>query len=157
MHPAGLIAEVINATAARIGASSKLSYSIDHPGLGGADRWVLVLGSLMALFAVGGVAGRTARRLMRRSTPELVVLLDRSAAFYGRWPEDRLESAPRSELVAEAARCRRIVALLETSMPTGADRRSAQSGPIDGLEAWIALLANRIDGRRSASTGPAYA
>ena len=56
-------------------------------------EWVLTLTSLVALLAAGGVAARVARRLMRRSTPELVVLLNQSAAFYGRWPEDRLDCA----------------------------------------------------------------
>ncbi|KAA0102369.1 hypothetical protein CIW49_03425 [Mycolicibacterium sp. P1-18] len=115
--------------------------------------WVFTVASLLALLAAG-VAVRTGRRLLRRSTPELVVLLNESAAFYSRWPEDRLWAAPSAELAAEVARCRRVVELLESRhvAATGASR-----GAVDGLNAWIALLGKRIDKPVNLPSGAAYA
>ena len=63
--------------------------------------WLFTIASLLTLIAAGA-AVRTARRLARRSAPELIVLLNQSAAFYRRWPDDRLSSAPRGELVTGA-------------------------------------------------------
>lgn len=175
MHPATFLTEVIHAVAARVGAgtevpvlgtawqrsvlgSARALYSTEHAVPGRIEWWVVAVASLLALFAVGGVAGRMADRLARRSTPELVVLLNQSAAFYGHWPEDRLAIAPRGELEAEAARCRRIVALLERQAAgTTTPRGSAQRGPIDGLTTWITLLSNRIEARDVAPAGPSYA
>jgi hypothetical protein len=172
MQPTALLGHVLGAAAARVDAgrdetlgmawqrsvlaSGRAAYSAQPQALG-ADWWILVLASLMALLAVGGVAGWVARHFVRRSTPELLVLLDRSAAFYGRWPEDRLERAPRSELVVEAARCRRIIELLERRTPLGDVDMPAEEGPMIGLRAWIALLSARIDGRLDVPSGSAYA
>ncbi|BBZ26084.1 hypothetical protein MMAD_03790 [Mycolicibacterium madagascariense] len=120
----------------------------------GRGGWVVTLASLLAIVAAGAAAG-TVRRLVRRSTPEMIVLLNRSAAFYGRWPGDRLSSAPPAEVAAEVARCRRLVALLEARTPAGGD--GAASGAMDGLRAWIALLSKRIDDGARMPSGPAYA
>ena len=120
----------------------------------GRGGWVLTLASLLAIVAAGAAAG-TVRRLVRRSTPELLVLLNRSAAFYGRWQGDRLSSAPPAEVAAEVARCRRIVELLEARTPAPAD--GATRGAMDGLRAWIALLSKRIDDGARLPSGPAYA
>lgn len=120
----------------------------------GAERsgWLVTVASCLAVIAVGGIAARVARRLQRSSTPELIVLLDRSAAFYSRWPEHRLADAPAADVAAEAARCRRIVELLRA---TGND--PDRSGAIDGLRAWITLLGNVIDASADTRSGPAYA
>ncbi len=120
----------------------------------GRGGWVVTLASLLAIVAAGAAAG-TVRRLVRRSTPELIVLLNRSAAFYGRWPGDRLSSAPPAEVVAEVARCRRIAELLEARTPAPVD--GATRGALDGLHAWIALLSKRIDESVRIPSGPAYA
>jgi hypothetical protein len=117
--------------------------------------WVLTLASVLAVITAG-FAVRTAHRLFRRSAPELVVLLNQSAAFYARWPEDRLASAPRTELVREAARCRRIVELLEGRTSATADS-GASRGTIAGLKSWIALLGKRIEEGAELAAGPAYA
>lgn len=119
----------------------------------GAGGWVFTVASILA-FLAAGVAMRTGRRLLRRSTPELVVLLNQSAAFYSRWPEDRLASVPDVELVDEIARCRRVVELLETRQgaATGALR-----GVVDGLQEWIVLLGKRIDQPASLPSGAAFA
>jgi hypothetical protein len=138
-------------------ASGRAAYSAEPLGLGDADWWVLALVSLLALLAAGGAAGWLARRLARRARPELVVLLDESAAFYGRWPEDRLSGAPRGELVAEAARCRRIIELLERRRTPGTAEGPEETGPMDGLRAWIALVSKRIDGSLEVRSGTAYA
>jgi hypothetical protein len=120
---------------------------------GGVSTWVLTIVSLLTLFAAGA-AIRLVSRLTRRATPELIVLLNQSAAFYGRWPEDRLPYAPRAELVTEAARCRRIVELLESR--SSSDGSGATRGAIDGLQSWISLLAKRIDDHAVAPAGPAF-
>ena len=119
----------------------------------GAGGWVFTVASVLALLAAG-VALRTGRRLLRRSTPELVILLNQSAAFYSRWPEDRLWAVPDAERAREVARCTRVVELLESRQgtPTGATR-----GAVDGLQAWIALLGKRIDGPADLPSGAAYA
>lgn len=121
-------------------------------GRGGAAHaaggWLVTVASVLAVV----VAARVARRLTRRSTPELLVLLDQSAAFYGRWPEDRLGGAPRAELITEAARCRRIVELLQ-SRPSDA----VTGGVLTGLQAWITLLGRRIEQYADLPSGPAYA
>jgi len=114
--------------------------------------WLFTIASLLTLIAAGA-AVRTARRLARRSAPELIVLLNQSAAFYRRWPDDRLSSAPRGELVTEMARCRRIVGLLEARTPAA----GATRGATDGLRVWIAVLAKRIDDFADMPSGPAYA
>ena len=119
----------------------------------GAGGWVFTVASILAVLAAG-VAMRTGRRLLRRSTPELVVLLNQSAAFYGRWPEDRLGSVPDVELAAEIARCRRVVELLEARQGVAA---GASRGAVDGLQAWIALLGKRIDQPASLPSGAVFA
>ena len=119
----------------------------------GAGGWVFTVASILAVLAAG-VAMRTGRRLLRRSTPELVVLLNESAAFYSRWPEDRLASVPGVELAAEIARCRRVVELLEARQGAAA---GASRGAVDGLQAWIALLGKRIDQPASLPSGAAFA
>ncbi|OPX11341.1 hypothetical protein [Mycobacterium sp. AT1] len=119
----------------------------------GAGGWVFTVASILTVLAAG-VAMRTGRRLLRRSTPELVVLLNQSAAFYGRWPEDRLASVPDVELAAELDRCRRVVELLEARQGVAA---GASRGAIDGLQAWIALLGKRIDQPASLPSGAAFA
>jgi len=119
----------------------------------GAGGWVFTVASILAVLAAG-VAMRTGRRLLRRSTPELVVLLNQSAAFYGRWPEDRLSSVPDVELAAELARCRRVVELLEARQGAAA---GASRGAIDGLQAWIAVLGKRISQPASLPSGAVFA
>lgn len=115
------------------------------PSLG----WILTVASLLVVVAAGRVAGRVARK----SAPELVVLLNQSAAFYRRWPEHRHGSAPAAELMVEAARCQRIIQLLEAA---DLDGGPAARGPIDGLRAWITLLHREIRAIDAASTGPVY-
>ncbi|MCV7419563.1 hypothetical protein H7K45_03335 [Mycobacterium yunnanensis] len=119
----------------------------------GVGGWVFTVASVVALLAAG-VAVRTGRRLLRRSTPELVVLLNASAAFYSRWPEDRLSAVPGDELAAEVARCTRIVELLESRQGASG---GASRGAVDGLKAWIALLDKRIDKPVHLPSGAAYA
>lgn len=137
------MSELLSAIAAGLGRGG-----VSSPGTGG---WAVTVVSVLAVIAAG-VAVRTGRRLTRRSAPELIVLLDQSAAFYGRWPEDRLSMVPRAELMREAARCRRIVELLEARALVPAD-----DGVIAGLRAWITLLASRIDGPACAPSGVSYA
>jgi hypothetical protein len=145
--PMGEVLSDIAASLSRGGVSSS--------GTGGVGGWVFTVASVLALIAAG-FAVRTARRLTRRSAPELIVLLNQSAAFYSRWPEDRLSSAPRAELVSEAARCRRIVELLESHPSVAADG-GASRGAIDGLKMWIALLCKRIEQQANMPSGAAYA
>jgi hypothetical protein len=147
MQRAMLAGELLSSIAARVG----------HTGPGGVDRWFLTVTSLLALFAVGGAAAKLSRQLVRRSTPELIVLLNQSAAFYGRWPEDQHVHAPSVELVAEANRCRRIIELLEHRSATGIDNSPASRGPIDGLRAWIMVLSRQIQLREDVPSGTAYA
>lgn len=177
VHAAALVGGTLDAVAARINAvgaggdpssvglawqrsvvrSLRAAGAAEHSALDGLDWWVLALASLVALLALGGAARGTAQRLMRRSTPELVVLLDQSAAFYGRWAEDELASVPRSELQIEAARCRRIVVLLEGRAAADLHEGPAERGPIAGLQVWITLLGNKIASHDGIPTGPAYA
>jgi|SRR5689334_13767208 len=126
------------------------SVPMSEVGVGG---WVFTVASVLALLAAG-VAVRTGRRLLCRSTPELVVLLNESAAFYRRWPQDRLWAAPDAERARELARCRRIVELLESRPGAAA---GASRGVVDGLQAWIAVLAKRIERPSDVPTGTAYA
>jgi hypothetical protein len=147
MQPAMLAGEVLGGFAARVA----------HTGPAGIDRWLLTATSLLVLFAVGGAAAKVSRQLIRRSTPELIVLLDQSAAFYSRWPEDQHVNAPSAALVAEAARCRRIVELLEQRTAPGIDVGPASRGPIDGLLAWIAVLHGQLQLRDGVPSGAAYA
>jgi hypothetical protein len=142
--PAG---QILNAVVARLDTGGEASPS----GIGGLGEWVLMLTSLLALLAAGGVAARVARRLTRRSTPELIVLLNQSAAFYGRWPDDRLANAPRDELMIETARCRRIIELLESPSSAAVDGGSPTRGAIAGLRAWTTLLYERIEDHLDAS------
>jgi hypothetical protein len=147
MQPVMLAGEVLSSIAARVA----------HTGSGGSDRWFLTVSSLLVLFAVGGAAAKVSRRLIRRSTPELMVLLDQSAAFYSRWPEDQHRNAPSAVLLAEASRCRRIVELLEQRSVFGAGDGPASRGPIDGLHAWIAVLHGQIQLREDVPSGIAFA
>jgi hypothetical protein len=148
MQPPVPMSEVLSGIAASVSRDGGVS----SPG---ASGWVVTVASVLALIAAG-VAVRTARRLTRRSAPELIVLLNQSAAFYGRWPEDRLSSAPRVELVNEAVRCRRIIELLEARPSATADS-GASLGAINGLKLWIALLGKRIEQYADLPSGPAYA
>ncbi|MDP9165129.1 MAG: hypothetical protein M3O32_03560 [Actinomycetota bacterium] len=145
--------EVLSALVARFGAGSDVA---PH-GAGGSGGWVVTLAAALGLIVVGSVAARLARRLVDRSTPELVNLLNQSATFYGRWPEDRLQTAPGSELAAEAARCRRTIELLESHGPAGTGRNLAMRGPVDGLNAWITLLHKHIANRVDTSPGLSHA
>ena len=129
-----------------------MQQSVPMSGVG-VGGWMFTVASVLALLAAG-VAVRTGRRLLRRSTPELVVLLNESAAFYSRWPEDRLWAVPGVELAAEVARCTRVVELLESRQGASA---GASRGAIDGLRAWIALLGKRIDQPVNLPSGAAYA
>jgi hypothetical protein len=130
---------------------------VPSPGVGGIGEWVVTLTSVLAVLAVGGAAARVARRLARRSTPELIVLLNQSAEFYSRWPEHRLAGAPRGDVLLEAARCGRIIELLVAQDGPAPGGGPATRGPIDGLRAWVALLHSRIAEHVDAAAGPAYA
>ncbi|CAN5390332.1 hypothetical protein BH09ACT8_BH09ACT8_45280 [soil metagenome] len=147
MQPLTLVGEVLSAVAARVSAGADASHSASGDGYKG---WILTVASLLVVVAAGRVAGR----LSRRSVPELTVLLNQSAAFYRRWPEHRHADAPATELMAEAARCQRIIQLLEAADP---ESGPAARGPIDGLHAWITLLHKHINPRDAAPSGPAYA
>jgi hypothetical protein len=173
MQPAMLAAEVFSSVAARVDPSADVSLwqrsmlataraafsaaRAGHGGPGAVDRWLLTLASLIVLLAVGRAAAKVLRQLTRKSTPELIVLLNQSAAFYSRWPEDQHVNAPHAELLAEASRCRRIVELLERRAATELDSGPASRGPIDGLHAWIAVLQRQIHLRDDAPSGTAYA
>lgn len=146
--PAG---KVFADLAARVSAGGEVAPQ--HTG--GIGGLAVTLASALLLLVLGSVAARLARRLARGSTPELIVLLDQSAAFYGRWPEDRLANAPRRELTAEAARCRRSVELLESLDTTASD--PANLGSIAGLKAWIALLHKQLDGCLTTSSSFSHA
>jgi hypothetical protein len=148
--PAG---EAISALAARFGAGTDVA----PQWAGGIGGWVVAIASALALLVVGSFAARVARRLTHRSTPELIVLLDQSALFYSRWPEDRLASAPRDELMAEEARCRRTIELLECRGATVTDWGPATRGPVNGLKAWIALLQKQIGERVNTTPGFSHA
>ena len=150
MQRQGLIGQILGTVVPRLHASG------DVPPAG-VGEWVVTVTSLLAVFAVGGAAVRVARRLERRSVPELVLLLDQSAAFYGRWPEDRLAAAPHRELMLEASRCRRIIELLESQGGLALKGSPANRGPIDGLQAWVALLHSRMTRPADVPGGPAYA
>ncbi|BDX33504.1 hypothetical protein TUM20985_40510 [Mycobacterium antarcticum] len=148
-----LIGQFLSAIVARLNAGRDVSPS----GVGGVGEWFVTLASLLAVLAVGGLAARVASRLTKRSAPELIVLLDQSAKFYSRWPEDRLASAPPAEVMIEAARCRRIIDLLESRSGPAIVVEPATTGPVDGLRAWVALLHRRIAEQRAVPSGSAYA
>jgi hypothetical protein len=82
-----------------------------------------------------------------------VVLLNQSAAFYSRWPEDRLAGVPNAELTTETLRCRRIIELLESRRAGSLDGGATARGAIDGVRAWMTLLSKRIEDLPSPS-GP---
>ncbi|MCV7229027.1 hypothetical protein [Mycolicibacterium komossense] len=152
MQPLALAGQVLSAIAARVtGADAS------HPAAGDGYRgWILTLTSLLVVFAVGSAASRMARQLDRTLPSELTLLLNGSAAFYRRWPEHRQAGAPVGELMAEATRCQRIIELLEQREAAGIVGGPAARGPIDGLNAWIALLHKQINARDVAPAGPAY-
>ena len=141
MQPSAPVGQILSAIVARLDAGGETPPS----GIGGSGEWVVMLTSLLALFAAGGAAAWVARRLTRTSTPELIVLLNQSAAFYRLWPEDRLANAPRGELMTETARCRRIIELLESSNAAAVDGGSETRGAVAGLRAWTTLLYERIE------------
>jgi hypothetical protein len=147
MQPRVPMGEVLSDIAASLGRGG-----VSSAGTGG---WAFAVASVLALIAAG-VAVRTARRLTRRSTPELIVLLNQSAAFYGRWPEDRLSGAPRAEMMIEAARCRRIIELLAPRQEIPADV-GASRGAIASLQTWIAVLGKRIEQQADLPSGATYA
>jgi len=149
VHSPVPIGPILSAVVARFDAGGDGAPS----GIGGVGGWVLTLTSLVALLAAGGAAARVARRLMRRSTPELVVLLNQSAAFYVRWPEDRLDGVPDGELMAETARCRRIIELLESRRLGSVGGGPATRGAVDGVRAWTSLLCKRIEDRLETPSG----
>jgi hypothetical protein len=143
MQPMALVGEVLSAVATRICGGPDASHSVSADGYKG---WILTVASLLAVVAAGRVAGR----LTRGSAPELTVLLNQSAAFYRRWPQPHNSSAPATELMVEAARCQRIIQLLEAA---DLDGGPAARGPIDGLRTWITLLHRQI---RTMDAAPAY-
>jgi hypothetical protein len=143
MQPLALVGEVLSAVAARISGSADASHSVSADGYKG---WILTVASLLAVVAAGRVAGR----LTRGSAPELTVLLNQSAAFYRRWPQPHHGNVPAAELMTEAARCQRIIQLLEAADLEGGP---AARGPIDGLRAWITLLHKQL---RTMDASPAY-
>ncbi|TPG36705.1 hypothetical protein [Mycolicibacterium hodleri] len=152
MQPPVLVGQILGAVAPRLDVGGEMSPS----GVGGIGNWVVTLSSLLAVLVLGGTAAKVAGHLMRRSTPELILLLNQSAQFYSRWPEDRLAGTPRVELMVEAARCRRIIDLLESQHGPSADRGPATRGPIDGMRTWAALLHSRIGEQLDASSRPAF-
>ena len=141
VQPSAPVGQILSAIIARLDTGGEASPS----GMGGIGEWALMLTSLLALLAAGGVAARVARRLTRRSASELIVLLNQSAAFYGRWPEHRLANAPDAELLTETARCRRIIELLESRGAAAVDGGSATHGAIAGLRAWTTWLYERLE------------
>ncbi len=143
------VGQIFSAVMARFDAGGQVAPS----GIGGIGGWVLTLTSLLAVLAAGGAAARVVWRLTSRSTPELVVLLNQSAAFYSRWPEDRLASVPNAELTTETLRCRRIIELLESRRAGSLDGGATARGAIDGVRAWMTLLSKHIDDPPS-SSGP---
>jgi hypothetical protein len=147
--PAG---SVFSDLAARFGAGG----DVTPQATGGVGGWVLTLVSALALVVVGRFAARVSHQLASRSTPELIVLLNRSAAFYGRWPED-LANVPRGELMAEAARCQRTIELLESRGNTVIGWGPASRGPVDGLKSWLVLLHKQIEEQVSAPSGLSHA
>lgn len=157
MQPAALVGEVVRAVAARVDFGSDGS-STGVAAIGRVDHWFFAAASVLALLGVSSATVRVVRRLARGSVPELMVLLEESAAFYRCWPEDRLDAAPRERLVAEVARCLRIVELLESPCRDreAALREPTLQGPVVGLRSWIALLLSRIDGHSHRPSGAAY-
>lgn len=101
--------------------------------------------SALAVIAVGAGVAYAADRMLGRSMPELMALLNQSATFYARWPEDRLSEAPLYERRLEALRCQRIIELLEHAEPHGTDDVHNRQGAIGGLRAWLAALRTSID------------
>ena len=150
------VGEALGSILARLVADGE-QFRSAHPSPQGSGGWLLTVLSMVALLAAGGIAARMAQRLIRRSVPELTVLCNQSAAFYARWPEDRLAAAPRDELRAEAARCRRIVEVLEGRPAASNVDASTLSGSVAGLRTWITLLGKRIENVADAPAGPSYA
>jgi hypothetical protein len=142
-----LLGEILSAIAARV----------EHSVAGDAEAWIVTLTSVLVVLAAGGAAARVVRRLTRRREPELVALLNQSAAFFGRWPGGRDAGAPPEELRAEAGRCQRIIELLERRGAPGIDGGPGARGPIDGLHAWIALLHSQLQSVDSTPSGVTYA
>jgi hypothetical protein len=102
-----------------------------------AGGWLFTVFSVLLAVFIGTGGAHLVRRRWRRVTPELTMLLDESAAFYSRWPEDHLARAPRRERAIETARCQRIIELLQArTAADGSDWR----GPIEGLRAWLRVL-----------------
>jgi hypothetical protein len=101
--------------------------------------------SALAVIAVGAGVAYAADRVLRRSKPELTALLNESATFYARWPEDRLSEAPVYERRLEALRCQRIIELLQHDGVTGAGDVPDRQGAISGLRAWLSALRASID------------
>ena len=171
MQPPVPVGEVLTAIAARVNSApdgawprsaltsgrAVWSAARDWHSAGGMASWVLTVVSVLAMVALGGIASQMAHRLVSRSTPELTVLLNSSAAFYSRCPEDRLASVHRGDLAAEAGRCQRIIELLEWRAATGMDDGPASRGAITGLQEWITLLRGHIEGRAGAPAATVYA
>ncbi len=153
------IDEVHAAIAARLGGAGSVSSSEAWtfaavraaPGV-----WLLTLITLLAVLVFGAGAAYVARRASG-STSELTMLLNESASFYARWPEDRLASAPRSETRAEAIRCQRTIALLERRAEGESGHPQYWRGPVDGLRAWLAVLRSALDGPAGTPVTGAYA
>jgi hypothetical protein len=80
--------------------------------LAGAPIVLIVAALLVGL-------GKFVAPLPDTSTVTEALLLTHSSAFWARWPQDRLWSAPPWELQAELARCEHLVALTRRSMPIG--------------------------------------
>jgi hypothetical protein len=148
-----LIGQFLNAIVAPL----HVGRGVSPAGVGGVGEWFATLASVLAVLAVAGLAARVAGRLTNRSVPELIVLLDESAKFYGRWPEHRLVGAPPVEVMVEAARCQRIIELLESHGGDAGVGGRAARGPIDGLRAWVQVLHRRIAAQAGVPSGPAYA
>jgi hypothetical protein len=144
MQSSVLLGDILSAIASRV----------EQSVAGDTDGWIVTLTSVLVVLAAGGVAARVLRRLTRTSEPELVVLLNQSAAFFSRWPDGQDAGAPPDELRAEAGRCQRIIDLLELR----ADGGLAGRGPIAGLHAWIALLQSQLQSRGATTpAGPVHA
>jgi hypothetical protein len=153
MRPSAAVHELLGAVAGRLGAGGEVSSS----GAAGLGGWLATLSSVLAVLVVGSVAARMARRLTRNSTPELIVLLNQSAAFYVRWPEDQLAHAPRDAVMSEAIRCGRIVELLEARRTGVVNDGSVLRGAVDGVATWIAVLHREIGRGVNVPSGPTFA
>jgi hypothetical protein len=110
---------------------------LPHTGSG----WLVTCLSFLAVVALGAGVTYVVRRFMpTRSTPELQVLLNQSAAFYARWPEPELTYAPKNEMMAEAIRCQRIIDLLRRRAQVNNGESKYLMGPIGGVQSWLTLL-----------------